>query len=157
MNYNSSWLLIKCVDTLDCILKYLLRMFGFVNEKSKYKTRMYEKVNYRRSFEQNIIAQLLHHELVHSKQIVNVGIKLIHQSKSKVLRLGAGSWYPLRAVSQTWCLVFSINGDCLNGKNSFSECFLFKDMCVRRRKRISVVSGRQNRKHENWTVSGRFR
>ena len=64
--------------------------------------------------------------------------------------------YPLRAVSQTWCLVFSINGDCLNGTNSLSDCFLFKDMCVRRRNHISVVSGRESRKHGNWVVSGGF-
>ncbi len=62
----------------------------------------------------------------------------------------------LRAVSQTWCLVFSINGDCLNGKSSFGECLLFQDMCVRRRKHISVVSGRESRKHGNWVVSGGF-
>ena len=64
--------------------------------------------------------------------------------------------YQLRAVSQTWCLVFTMNRDCLNGKNSFSECFLFKDMCVRRRNHISVVSGRESGKHGNWIVFDRF-
>ena len=62
----------------------------------------------------------------------------------------------MRAVSHTWCLVFTISEGCLSAKKWYSSCLLFKYMWVWRRKRISLVSGRGNRKHEKSVVSGQF-
>ena len=62
----------------------------------------------------------------------------------------------MRAVSHTWCLVFTISEGCLSANKWYSSCLLFKDMWVWRRKRISLVSGRGNRKQEKSVVSGQF-
>ena len=62
----------------------------------------------------------------------------------------------MRAVSHTWCLVFTISEGCLSANKRYSSCLLFKDMWVWRRKRISLVSGCGNRKHKKSVVSGQF-